>query len=327
MQLSAVSSLNNLRTRLSYQGGCSEGRMKADKLKSLKRAMFASYQAATAVLADGREFKCLMNPNKLKVDYDEKIISIPFEDICLNAPRAGKTHEGIQTIGMKSGDVFEWKETGTFWIVYLQRLEEKAYFRAQCRRCQHEIEINGKKYHAYVRGPQETTIDWQQKKGIVWNNLNYTLALTIALTEDTEAFFHRFAKIKFKGKTWEVQAIDNISTENVIDVYLKEYFSNEVEDAYFQEQKDNVPEIIPPSEDSIYIEGDSVVYPFDVKEYTIKNAFGGEWILNGTKARIVSQNEGKVTIEIISGRSGVVSLLYKRKDEEDIVLDITIESL
>ena len=39
---------------------------------------------------------------------------------------------------------------------------------------------------------------------------------------------------KFKGKTWEVQAIDNISTENVIDVYLKEYFSNEVEDAYLK---------------------------------------------------------------------------------------------
>ena len=147
-----------------------------------------------------------------------------FEDICLMRQEE-KLMKVFRLIGMKSGDVFEWKETGTFWIVYLQRLEEKAYFRAQCRRCQHEIEINGKKkYRAYVRGPQETTIDWQQKKGIVWNNLNYTLALTITLTEDTEAFFHRFAKIKFKGKTWEVQAIDNISTENVIDVYLKRIF-------------------------------------------------------------------------------------------------------
>lgn len=320
--------LDTLRARLSYVGG-SRGstRMEVDKLRTLQKALLYSYQSETAVLADGREFRCLINPSKLKVDYDEKIISIPFKDICLNAAKVGKTSEGLQSINMKAGDIFQWKENGTYWIVYLQRLEESAYFRATIKRCQYEIDINGKKHKVYIRGPVETTIDWQTKQGIYWNNLNYTLVLTVAKTEETEAFFHRFAKIKFQGKPWEVQAIDNISTEGIIDVYLKEHYSNEIEDAYLQEQEEKIPEVTPPTETDIHIEGESVVYPFDIKEYTIKNASDGKWMLEGNKARIVSQTEGKVVIEITSGRSGAINLLYKRENEDDIVLPITIQSL
>ena len=308
-------------------GGHTEGRMNQDKLRTLKKALFNSYQAETAVLADGREFKCLINPNKLKPDYDEKIISIPFEDICLNAERVGKTTQGFQTIGMKSGDVFQWKETGTYWIAYLQRLEESAYFRANIKKCQFELEVEGKKYRVYVRGPQETTIDWQQKKGIVWNDLNYTLALTITKDENTSAFFHRFTKVKFNNKMWEVQAIDDISVENVIDVYLKEYYSNEIEEEYLKEQQENLPEIMPPQGNEVYIDGLTTVYPFDIYEYTIKNTSGGKWVLEGGKAKILEQTESKVKIEITSGRSGSVSLIYRKQGEEDIVLSITIDSL
>lgn len=65
-----------------------------DKLRSLKKALLYSYQAATAILSDGREFRCLINPDKNKPAYDNKMLSIPFKDICLNAARAGKTTEG-----------------------------------------------------------------------------------------------------------------------------------------------------------------------------------------------------------------------------------------
>lgn len=99
--------LDNLKTRLNYAGGKSQQvRMNEDKLKSLKKALLYSYQAATAILADGREFRCLINPDKLKNEYDMKIISIPFEDICLNQKRIGKTIEDIEEIGMTAGDVF-----------------------------------------------------------------------------------------------------------------------------------------------------------------------------------------------------------------------------
>ena len=101
-----MSGLDNLNTRIGYRGGKQQDRMIDGKLASLKKALLYSYQAATAILEDGREFRCLINPDKLKTNYDDKIISIPFEDICLNAPKAGKTNEGFQEIGMKTGDTF-----------------------------------------------------------------------------------------------------------------------------------------------------------------------------------------------------------------------------
>ena len=107
-------------------GANQEARMNKDKLKTLKKALLYSYQGATAVLDDGREFRCLMNSNKLSADYDEKIISIPFEDICLNAEKFGTTTQGIVPIGLKVGSVFEWKENKTHWMVTLKKDEETA---------------------------------------------------------------------------------------------------------------------------------------------------------------------------------------------------------
>ena len=107
-----MSGLDNLNKRLNYRGNNQQNRMISGKLASLKRALLYSYQAATAILEDGREFRCLINPDKLKDDYDKKIISADF---CL---------------GLKEGDVFYWERTKTHWMVTLQHLEEEAYFRA-----------------------------------------------------------------------------------------------------------------------------------------------------------------------------------------------------
>jgi hypothetical protein len=59
-------------------------------LRTLKKALLYSYQAATIILQDGKEFRCLINPDKNIPDYDNKILSIPYKDICLNAPMIGK---------------------------------------------------------------------------------------------------------------------------------------------------------------------------------------------------------------------------------------------
>jgi hypothetical protein len=121
----------NLNIRLNYMGGRkAEDRMINDKLRTLKKALLYSYQAATAVLEDGREFRCLINPDKLKNDYDNKILSIPFYDICLNAEKVGTTTMGEESTGLQVGDIFTWKETETDWLVYLRYLEEDAYFRS-----------------------------------------------------------------------------------------------------------------------------------------------------------------------------------------------------
>ena len=71
-----MSGLDNLNNRLNYRGGIKQqDRLISGKLEALKRALLYSYQASTAILADGREFRCLINPDKLKINYDDKIIS------------------------------------------------------------------------------------------------------------------------------------------------------------------------------------------------------------------------------------------------------------
>jgi hypothetical protein len=96
------------------KGGFSQqDRMIRDKRRSLDKAMLYSYQSAWVkkhhydfeALMDGvREadpVRALINPNKLKQDYDDKIISIGFE------------HD------FQPGDIFEWCNTGTYWLIYL----------------------------------------------------------------------------------------------------------------------------------------------------------------------------------------------------------------
>ena len=161
-------SLETMKERINYNGGKEqESRMNVDKLRTLKKALLYSYQAATARLTDGREFRCLINPDKLKTRYDEKIISIPFFDIQLNpelkeSKKFQKTSKGEEEIGMKPGDVFTWKENNTDWLVYLRRYEETAYFRAEIRKCDYEIEVNDKKYKVYIGGPDESAIIWNK---------------------------------------------------------------------------------------------------------------------------------------------------------------------
>lgn len=317
--------LDNLNKRLRYAGGNQGGRLVKDKLKSLKKALLYAYQDCTAVLSDGREFRCLINPDKTKNDYDQKILSIPFEDICLNEPREGKTSEGIVPIGVKGGDVIEWKENGTKWLVYLQFLEEKAYFRADVRRCKTEVEIDGIKYPIYIRGPVETTIKWLQKKGVSWNTLNYSLEMYITKNEQTLDFFHRFKEIKVDGKQWEVKAVDTYGGDGIIQVLLGETFSHTIEDEYYEELKpsEQVDTGIP------YIKGLDVVKPYDTLTYTIENldVANGIWKIDNSKIKIVEQTTEQIVIDVITGKSGSFIISYEIENEEPILLPVTIASL
>ena len=53
-----------------------------DKRRSLDRALWNSYQAAEVIKVDAQNQKpvrALINPNKTKQDYDDKILSTGFE--------------------------------------------------------------------------------------------------------------------------------------------------------------------------------------------------------------------------------------------------------
>ena len=332
-----MSGLDTMAMRLKYYGGNKQvDRMNEDKLRSLKKALLYSYQSATARLSDGREFRCLINPDQIKNTYDNKYISIPFKDICLNEKEINadsknknkKTSEGLQEIGMKPGDVFTWKENNTDWLVYLRRFEETAYFRAEIRRCKYVVTIDQTEYKCYVARPSVNEIDWRHQDEKLWNELDYTLQMYITKDEKTEAFFHRFSKIKINGKPWEVQSMDNMSSDGIIILYLKEWYQNSIEQA--KEEEDikttaNVTSVVNNNEP--LIDGPISVYPYDKKTYTIKNAENGTWVIGSSKAKILEQDETKAYVEIVTGRSGKFELKYVRENEDDIVLNINIQSL
>lgn len=315
---------DNLSIRLNYAGGKkAEDRMINDKLRTLKKALLYSYQAATAILEDGREFRCLINPDKLKNDYDNKILSIPFKDICLNSePLNIPTSLAEEPTNLHVGDIFTWKETGTDWIIYLRYLEEDAYFRAEIRQCNGNVEVDGKNYRAYIRGPVETTIKWNQKKGINWNTINYT-KIAYVKEDETTAGIKRFDILKVDGDNYEVQAVNrDTASDGIIIIHLSEYYTNSIEEQFANQE----PEQKPQEPDTSAIQGDAIVYPYEQYKYTI-NSSGGEWAVSNKKARIVRYDDVSIVLEIVSGRSGNVDLIYTHPNGLESVLPLEIKSL
>lgn len=314
-----MSGFENLKKRIEYRGGARQvDRMIEDKERSLSKALLYSYQSATAIL-DGKEFRCLINPNKISMEADDKMLSMPYEDICLNKekPDGAITSSGKEPTGIECGKVIEWKENGTHWIVYSQYLQEIAYFRGLMRQCEDEpIEINGQKFWFYLKGPSETGIEWQKTKNFIFNELNYNIEIYISNTTVTNEFFQRFKKCKVLGQQYEVQAVDRLSTKGILTVYLKEDYTNEwAPDQNLEIQTEP------------YITGPAQVYPYDIIEYQVFNVNGGKWLLEGAGAKIKKDNGNIVTIEITQGRSGQIKLVYWLDSGENIVYDISILSL
>lgn len=315
-----MSSLDNMSKRLSLMGGRAQlDRMNKDKLRSLKKALWYSYQSATLVTEDEREFRCLINPNKLNNDYDVKILSIPYFEKCLN-DFENSDNEVATNIAV--GQTFTWKENDSHWIIYLQRLEETAYFRAEIRRCRFSFEINGKKYWVYLRGPIETGMVWNRSSYTYFNKLNETAFMYVAKNEDTEKFFTRFTKFKLGNQYWEVQATDKISVDGIIEVALKEYFTNNFDEPVQEITKEDIG-----LEPIIY--GNSVVKPFSANKYEVKNIDGGgRWSVSDIdKARIKTElNDTSILLEIVTGKSGMITLTYEL-DNHKLELLIKILSL
>lgn len=327
-------SLELLNKRLQYQGGNQEQRFINDKLRGLKRALLYSYQAATATLSDGKEFRCLINPDKNKPAYDNKILSIPYKDICLNAPRVGKTTEGQIDIDIKPGDVFTWKETNTHWLVYLEYIEEDAYFRSEIRRCDQEVKIEDNSYWVYIRGPVETSIEWTQKAGIEWNILNYSLVMYITADETTNNYFERFKTIKIldprynKEKTWQVVGVDPYYGDGIIQVFLDEYFENSIADAVAAENSAETGEENPVDETAAYIDGPTEVQQYSKAYYEIHNAEEGHWYLKWKdEEQDLNSSLKIIPLNISIGELGTFTLIYRIQGQDDITLDVKIIAL
>ena len=227
-------------------------RIREDKLRSMKRALFNSYQAAIIKFdKDDREFhfRCLINHDKLKVDYQDKILSIPFRQIPVQYEKDPFSYNKFVDVGtpgpffdsqgnpvqgedgslnvyrVRPGDTFQWISgnqgymPNSYWIIYLQYSEETAYFRGEIRKADDEIEVipieqDGTEgdpiiYHGWTVGPNEDQAIWNVKRGVVWNDMYYTKILYITKDETTTEFFNRFERVVINGQTWEVQGYND----------------------------------------------------------------------------------------------------------------------
>ena len=271
-------------------------------------------------------FKALINHDKLKVDYEDKIISIPFKE----APEGSE--EEIDT-DFHNGTVFKWVHGNkqewtpdTYWIVYMQYSEQTAYFRAEIRKADEEIQIividdegneNTVSYRGWMTGPNETTALWNVKKGVVWNDMNYTKLLYITKDEDTLAYFQRFDRIIINGKPWEVQAYnDAYSTSKkgdyssgIIRVALKETYTsadqfikevNEAETAQIQAKAAYDAE-----HTQARIEGPTAAHPYDILVYRAKNyQLPQTWsVSDPSLVKILQQTEDTLKLEIIARKA------------------------
>lgn len=333
--------LDIMQERLRRHGGADQWtRMREDKLRGLKRALYSSYQSAVIKFDDDDreyEFRCLINHDKLKVEYEDKIISIPFAEVPENGTEevdTGTPNEDDKTVyRVKSGDTFLWISGNkgympdTHWMIYLQYSEETAYFRGEIRETTDEIEINGKIYYGWSTGPNQEEIVWNVKKNIVWNDLNYTKLLYITKNKDTLSYLKRFDRVKlWSGRYkmsddgnfilddngnkikqydwWEIVGVNLNYGDGMARVAVKETYSNTIGDIT-DEMKKNENEDRQAEAAPLNIEGPLTVYPFDIVTYTAKYPINNRvWKIDNDKVvKIKSQNESSVTLEIITSKS------------------------
>lgn len=261
-----LKALDLMRKRLNYGGGIpQQDRMIKDKRWSLDHAVLYSYQAAKISHADttGEVVKALINPNKLKQDYDDKILSVGFE------------------YNFKPGDVFEWLNTGTKWLIYLQDLTELAYFRGDIRKCSYEIQWkdengNIQKTYGAIRGPVETKINFIQKNGISVDEPNHSINMLIPKNEYTLKYFRRYAKFYLQSLAdgdqsicWRVEGFDSISMPGVLEITAVEYYANEDEDDIENGIVDGlIIKPFPPEPSDATIAGEVFIKPKKTYTYT-----------------------------------------------------------
>lgn len=253
-------------------------RMTRDKLRSLHRALLYSYQSAWIKKEGAEEYnRALINPDKIKFDYDEKIVSID--------PKWG----------YKCGDVFEWKNTGTRWLILKQELTEVAYFRGNCRRCQPLEVINSETGESEIlwmaiRGPVETKINTIQKAGIVADVPNLTINAYVTSNEKTIKYFDRYQRFSFAGRYWKVTAPDSISTPGILEFTAEEDYDCDHEDLIIKTVDPNPP----PQEYENSIIGETFVNPL---ESTI---FSTRFMMNNEiKWQVKLPNENKDVDDVL----------------------------
>lgn len=308
-----VTGVDNQKFLLEINGGTSQqDRMIFDKRRTLDRVLKYSYQGSNIrkvssgngedntlypnihELDEHHVCRALINIDRTKVDYDDKMLSVHYEE------------------NYHPGDIFEWIDTNTYWLIYLQDLTERAYFRGEIRKCSHQVtwqdESGEHSTYIAVRGPVETKIDYIQKHGISIDNPNYSLHILMPRTKETLEYFKRYSKFYLQDEDegaplvcWKVEATDWISTPGILEITAVENYINDDEDdlenkiagALKTKKLDPNPEVVV-GEDGVeppQISGETFIKPKTVYEYHFINPVGRvqTWSVN-VDNKVVSFN-------------------------------------
>ena len=304
---SSVEGTKDQAFRLHQAGGNrQQERMIKDKRRSLDHAVWHSYQAAEVVKTDAedrRPVRALINPNKLKADYDDKILSVGYE------------------YNFSVGTVFEWLGTNTYWLIYLQDLTELAYFRGDIRKCTYQISWEDEDglhtTYAAVRGPVETKINFIQKHGISVDTPNHSLSILMPKTDEAVKYFKRYSKFYLQGDEtcWRVEATDWISTPGILEVIAVEYYANEVEDdieagivgGLIEEIKD------PNGEELLDIIGETFIKVKTEYSYTFDGSLSEKWYVDKkypVELKVDPKDPRNVIVKWTGSFSGQFDLCY-----------------
>lgn len=299
-------SLRMLKNRLSYLGGVSQqDRMIQQKRKSFDAATKYSYQGARIQEVGSYEVhQGLINPDSVTQDYDEKIISIGFES------------------KFKTGTVFKWLNTNSYWLIYLQDLTELAYFKGRVRRCSHKISWKtpkGEMLSSYITliGPSEKKMKSLIKENFVLDVPNYSLQLLVPSTPQTLEYFQRYAKFYLQGLNkdnaqrlicWQVEAVDSISSPGVIEVYATEDYSNSQTDDLENGIVDGL--IVSPIDIPSEIQGESIIYPSQEYEYTYTGTQTDQWTVISVNPVDIQINDKTIKIIWAKLYGGEIVLRY-----------------
>ncbi len=289
-------SLETLQKRINWLGGSQLQRINKQKLRSLLWALKNDYNSRTIkVLSTNETYQALINLDKLKPDYDRKIVSIPFD------------------AQLEPGDIFQCVDDGSKWMVYLPRLTETAYLHADIIRCRYQLTVNDTVYDVYFQGMTETDVPWRIKRGVNFNELNWSGTIFIKNNDETRDYFDRFTKIKIDGKPYEIQVVDRISVPGIIELEVLEDYTNSIEE---------LPSVILTETDSIIIGKDHVL-PREQVNYTIPTeliADDGQWLVaENDSVTITAQDKEYCNLLIGEDAIGSFVIQYNNYSREIII--------
>lgn len=308
--------LSLMRSRLNLRGGINQqDRMIKDKRETLDKVVLYSYQGARVKKLNSDNIDpALINPNVVKQDYDDKIISIGYE------------------YGYKPGTIFDWVNTGTKWLIYLQDLTELAYFKGDVRKCNYEIaweDKNGNKQFTYaaIRGPVETTIKSVQKEGVSLDLPNHSLNILFPKTEETMEYFQRYSKFYLKNLSdgdisvcWRVVATDSISMPGILEVNAIEYYSNDQEDDLEEGIAGGlIVDPVSPEPAAADIEGETFIRPKETYIYKYVGEEEGVWSFDKKLPLEATINGKEIILKWTTTYRGQFILKYGDKEKTIVV--------